>query len=178
MSDTLYHNVPGSTTYTGESHKGTLSKTQTPYPMDKAAVKFEVPDLKAHLNVADQQLKSHAKGKLLLIARQIKMLQEQAKEIIETAQKDALLHRAECNLVKKKGCVYHLYERSNGTSFFSLISPSEWKCKHTYVGSYKLNADHSFVDVNDLAKGNQMEEEEALLEKLLDTSMTSALEWK
>ena len=34
-----------------------------------------------------------------------------------------MLHHAACNLVKKPGQVYYLYERESGQKYFSLLSP-------------------------------------------------------
>ena len=43
--------------------------------------------------------------------------------MLEEAKEDAILHHASCNFKKIPGKMYHLYRRSDGTSYFSMISP-------------------------------------------------------
>jgi len=42
---------------------------------------------------------------------------------LEKANTDAALHQAACNMVKKPGNTYYLYQRSSGQKYFSLLSP-------------------------------------------------------
>ena len=44
-------------------------------------------------------------------------------KVLEDAKKDADLHHAACNLVKKPGNLYFLYQRPSGQKYFSIISP-------------------------------------------------------
>ena len=71
----------------------------------------------------------------------------QAHDILATAKHDSQLHHAACNFTKVPGTIYHLYERSNGTPYFSMLSPSEWggACPHKFLGSYRLEHDHSWT---------------------------------
>ena len=49
--------------------------------------------------------------------------------------------------MKRVGGVYHLYERANGTLYFSILSPDDWggAAPHTFRGSYRLAADQTFT---------------------------------
>lgn len=51
------------------------------------------------------------------------MLQNQAVDILKEVEKNKMLHGAACNFAKKPGHVYHLYQRSTGQNYFSMISP-------------------------------------------------------
>ena len=44
-------------------------------------------------------------------------------QCLEEAKRDSMLHHAACNLVKKPGQTYYLYERESGQKYFSLLSP-------------------------------------------------------
>lgn len=44
-------------------------------------------------------------------------------QVLEKAKLDAELHHAACNIVKKPGTVYYLYERESGQKYLSIISP-------------------------------------------------------
>lgn len=44
-------------------------------------------------------------------------------QVLEEAKRDADLHHAACNIVKKPGTMYYLYERPSGQKYFSIISP-------------------------------------------------------
>lgn len=99
----------------------------------------------------DDFIKANACNKLTVIADQIRYLQEQARKVrprsksihthmqaykqnkscihkclfqaLEEAKRDADLHHAACNIVKKPGTIYYLYERPSGQKYFSIISP-------------------------------------------------------
>jgi len=42
---------------------------------------------------------------------------------LDKANTDAALHQAACNMVKKPGNIYYLYQRGSGQKYFSLLSP-------------------------------------------------------
>ncbi len=126
-----------------------------PYPLSRMAPAFSLVDAAAEIERADASVATALGGKLGVIAEQIKKLQEQARVLVERAQRDAELHRAKCNFEKKPGGVYHLYEKEDGERWFSMLAPDEWSTPRaqTYRGSYRLEADLSFsrVDVPDEA---------------------------
>ena len=68
-------------------------------------------------------MKANAGNKLMVIADQIRYLQQQAMKVLEDAKRDADLHHAACNVVKKPGNMYYLYKRPSGQVYFSLLSP-------------------------------------------------------
>ena len=86
-------------------------------------------------------------GKLGQIADQIRHLQEEARILLERAQRDAELHRAQCSFEKKPGGEYHLYRRDTGELWFSRLAPDEWTSEQpqTYEGTYRLELDMSFT---------------------------------
>ena len=89
---------------------------------------------------ADERTRSVAGSKLSVIAEQIKFLQRQAAVILEEAKLNADLNHAACNMVKKPGTLYHLYERDTGQKYLSILSPQEWgsSCPHKFCGSYRF----------------------------------------
>lgn len=44
-------------------------------------------------------------------------------QVLEKAKRDSDLHHAACNIVKKPGSIYYLYERDSGQKYLSIISP-------------------------------------------------------
>lgn len=44
-------------------------------------------------------------------------------QVLEDARRDADLHHVACNMVKKPGNIYYLYQRESGQKYFSIISP-------------------------------------------------------
>lgn len=122
------------------------------YPVSRLAPPFELVDLAKDIAKADDMLSVQTNGKLRLLADQIRNLQEEAYKILEETRKNQELHRAECNLQKKVGHTYHLYEKMEGTLYFSLISPSEWgdRLKDVYQGSYRLEHDMSWTEIENI----------------------------
>ena len=83
--------------------------------------------------------------------------QMQAREILETAKRDTQLHHAACNFTKVPGKIYHLYERSCGTTYFSMLSPDDWgkSCPHKFLGSYRLEYDYSWTSSDKIDSRNE-----------------------
>ncbi len=106
-------------------------------------------DRAREIELADSSLRSHTEGKLDLILKQIRSLQEEARGILEKAERDAALHRVECRFEKSIGQTIYLYEKEEGR-YFSLLSPEDWNGNppHRFIGAYILNADQSFTEVS------------------------------
>lgn len=138
------------TRHQGENHPG-ADKT-APYPVSRLAPSFDLVDLAKEIAQADKQINLQVNGKLGIIADQIKQLQNQAQEILTQAKKDQSLHRASCNFVRMPGKAYHLYEKSDGSQYFSMLSPAEWgeSFSNEYIGTYQLEADMSWKDITEI----------------------------
>lgn len=129
-------------------------------PMDLIALAQQVQK-------GDEFIRANACNKLTVIADQIRYLQEQARKVLEDAKKDAELHHAACNVVKKPGNMYYLYMRESGQRYFSIISPQEWgpSCPHKFLGAYKLQYDMSWTPLEDVEKRDA---EIGIMDKLLN----------
>ena len=79
-----------------------------PYPVSRLAPSFGLVELAQELEQADQMVSGRANAQLAQIASQIRALQTQAREVMESAHEDMQLHRAKCNFKKIPGKVYHL----------------------------------------------------------------------
>jgi hypothetical protein len=138
-----------------------------PYALSRMAPSFSLVDVAAEIEKADAMLATVTGGKLGVIADQIRHLQEQARRMLERANRDAELHRARCRFEKKAGGVYHLYVKDDGERWFSLMGPDEWirPQPQTFEGSYRLEADMSFtrVDIPDEEPRSDLEAVRALL---------------
>lgn len=117
------------------------------YPISRLAPSFELVDLAEEIARADDMLTLQTSGKLNLLAKQIRELQEEAIKILEETRKNQELHRAECGFAKKIGQTYHLYKKADGQLIFSLLAPVEWGDRPPYVfeGSYRLENDMSWT---------------------------------
>uniref|UniRef100_A0A0B6Y9V5 DUF2452 domain-containing protein n=1 Tax=Arion vulgaris TaxID=1028688 RepID=A0A0B6Y9V5_9EUPU len=120
----------------------------------------DIVELASAIQKADEFTKVNVGSKLTVIAQQIQHLQEQARKILEDARRDAALHHAACNLVKKTGTIYYLYKREHGQSYLSIVSPQEWgaSCPHEFLGGFRLEYDHSWTPIADLAKKDEENE--------------------
>ncbi|XP_008303352.1 uncharacterized protein C1orf50 homolog [Stegastes partitus] len=93
------------------------------YQTNRVGDPMDLVALAAQVQKGDDFVKANACNRLTVIADQIKYLQEQARKVLEDAKRDADLHHAACNIVKKPGTMYYLYERPSGQKYFSIISP-------------------------------------------------------
>jgi hypothetical protein len=135
--------------FSGKNHTG--SSATSPYPVSRLAPATELVDLAQTIADADQTIQSHVNSKLNVIADQIKALQDQAHQILEQAQQDQLLHRAECQCKRIIGHSYFLYEKQADKLYFSMLSPEDWggSPPHKFKGAYRLEQDMSWTAVNE-----------------------------
>ncbi|XP_013407461.1 uncharacterized protein C1orf50 homolog isoform X2 [Lingula anatina] len=91
--------------------------------VNKSSDPMDIVELAKQVQKADEFTRANAGSKLTVIAEQIRFLQEQAKKVLMESKRNADLHHAACNLVKKPGHIYYLYERDSGQQYFSIISP-------------------------------------------------------
>jgi len=119
------------------------------YPIRTLSPAFSLVDRAREIEAASAFLETTTSGKLSLIAEQMRALRAQAEGILETARRDAELHRISCSFQKKIGQTIYLYERPDTERYFSLLSPADWKGKppHLCLGAYRLAADQSFEEV-------------------------------
>ena len=120
-----------------------------PYPASRLTPAIDLVDLAKEIAQADTLVNTRVNAQLQVIADQIKTLQDQARDILASAQKDQTLHRATCSFKRIPGKVYHLYEKENGDIYFSLLAPADWgaQAPHQFIASYRLEADMSWTDV-------------------------------
>jgi len=108
-------------------------------------------DRAREIECAHESIRTHTNAKLELIVKQIRHLQEEAREIIEKAAVDADLHRIPCNFEKNILQPYHLYRKQDGSKYFSFLSPDDWNGSppHEYLGTYQMKSDRSFERLDD-----------------------------
>ena len=82
-------------------------------------------------------------AKLSLLANQMHLLQEQARQVLAESSLNSRLRNVDMTIQKVPGTVYHLYKQ-NGKEVLSIISPSEWDVYEEYIGSFLYDYDHSF----------------------------------
>jgi len=118
-----------------------------PYPVSRLAPAFHAPDLAEEVARAEAMLGARTGAKLRVIADQIKALQAEARKVLDQAREEQSLTRAECAFKRLPGKVYHLYRRGDGSRYFSMLSPADWRGEppHAFVGSYRLEADYSWT---------------------------------
>jgi hypothetical protein len=131
---------------------------------------IDLIDLASEIQRADETLASVTGGKLQVIAEQIRRLQDQAREVLERAERDAMLHHATCLFRKLPGHVYHLYRKGSG-SYFSMLSPDDWRGSppDPFVGTFRLEADMSWTPLEGIA---QQDAASVAIRNLLEAAIT------
>jgi len=141
-----------------------------PYPVSRLAPSIELVDMAREIAQADAMLNNRAGSKLKVIADQIKALQAAAHEVLEEAKQDQELHRAECAFKRQPGKIYYLYERANGSRYFSMLSPQDWRetPPHSFVGAYRLEADLSWTPAERIETQDESADTQAIINRLLE----------
>ena len=120
----------------------------SPYPVSRLAPAYDLVDLARQIQQADEAIEHSVNAKLDVIAAQIRHLQEQARQTLEAARDNAMLHRAVCDFQKRVGHVYYLYDQGD-RPHFSMLSPADWSGKppYPYLGKYRLEIDRSWTRI-------------------------------
>ncbi|XP_041350255.1 uncharacterized protein C1orf50 homolog [Gigantopelta aegis] len=149
------------------SHRPMGVQLVNSYQTNKTSDPMDLVELARQVQKADEFTRANAGSKLTVIADQIRYLQEQARKVLEEAKRNAMLHHTACNLVKKLGQIYYLYERDSGQKYFSILSPQEWgpSCPHEFIGGFRLECDQSWTPLQDI---DSRSEEIALIDKVLN----------
>jgi hypothetical protein len=126
-------------------HRGAAHSS--PYPVSRLAPAFDTGDLAAEVARAEAMISARTGAKLRVIADQIKALQTEARKVLDDAREEQALNRASCGFKRIPGQTYHLYRKADGSSFFSMLSPRDWRGDppHAFLGSYRLEADYSWT---------------------------------
>ncbi|KAB5537220.1 hypothetical protein PHYPO_G00116340 [Pangasianodon hypophthalmus] len=140
------------------------------YHTNRVGDPMDLVTLAQQVQKGDEFVRANACNRLTVIADQIRYLQEQARKVLEEAKRDADLHHAACNVVKKPGNMYYLYTRESGQRYFSILSPKEWgpSCPHKFLGTYKLQYDMSWTPLEDV---ENREAEISVMDKLLNSQI-------
>lgn len=105
-------------------------------PVDKGRVK----------GLAVSAMYEQTEMQLDQIRRQVELLASQAQEIHKRVEISERIYLSEMNFKPLIGHTYHLYTRSNGTEFLSMIGPDEWgrSAPVIFQATIKLLADHTW----------------------------------
>jgi Protein of unknown function (DUF2452) len=84
------------------------------------------------------------------IRKQIELLALQAHEIQKRKELSMMIYSAKLSFKPNIGQVYHLYEKHDGSSMLSLVSPKEWGKNgpfKRFIASVRLLADHTWAEL-------------------------------
>jgi hypothetical protein len=86
---------------------------------------------------------------LTQIRQQIELLAIQAKEIQKRKELSMIIYDSKISFSPVIGQTYYLFEKEDGSTIISLISPKEWgkKSPFKFIAAVKLLADHTWQEV-------------------------------
>ena len=154
----------------GDNHDG--PGRSAPYGLSRLAPETKLVEVAREIGQADAMIAHTTSSKLKLISKQILALQEQARDILDEAKRDLDLHRAQCSFSRRVGRTYHLYEKADGTLFWSMLAPDEWDADHAFRGSYRLEADQSWSPAETATDADDPLGAQVLIQKLLPPEST------
>jgi len=138
---------------------------------------MDLVELAKGIQTADQFTRATAGSKLSVIAEQVRFLQEQARQVLEDANRNNELNHIACNFKKIPGKVYYVYRREQtGAKYMSMISPEEWgaSCPE-FVAGYKLEYDMNWTPFDKIERKN---DENACIDKILKAGSQLAISFQ
>jgi hypothetical protein len=73
-------------------------------------------------------------------------LKEEFQKLVDEVNFNELVYSSKYSFIPVVGESYYLYDKGDGTTFMSLISPNQWKQK--YIGTFKLDSTYKWVKLN------------------------------
>ena len=136
--------------YSGDNFRG--SDHASPYPVSRLGAPISLVDSAKIIEAASSKVALRTNAQLEVIVEQMKALQERAREIIEQASRDVDLIHAECRFHKVPGRIYHLFERTDGHRYFSMVGPDEFggAVPSGFQASYRYEHDESLTRVDEM----------------------------
>ena len=137
--------------YSGDNFRG--SDNASPYPVSRLGAPISLVDSAKIIEAASSKVALRTNAQLEVIVEQMKALQERARDIIEQASRDVDLIHADCRFHRVPGRIYHLFERSDGRRYFSMLGPDEFggHAPPGFVASFRYEADESWTRLDEVA---------------------------
>lgn len=129
---------------------GSLSWGLSEIPMHVGSAMIRPEDRGKIRAVALESAENQARQQMAMLRRQAEALMEEARRIEERLLLSVQIFQADVNFTPVVGQVYHLYQRSNGTKFLSLIGPNQWGSRASsleHLGTFKHLADSTWEPV-------------------------------
>lgn len=116
--------------------------------LDKLIQIPNIEELQQHKMVRAIQRNSNNYGKLKVLLKQMKNIQDEIETLcLESIEVD-YLEEVDCNFKKIPGKSYYLYMKPDGQKFFSMIAPNEWDTKNRFLNEYFYDYDLTFQPKN------------------------------
>jgi len=130
------HKKPDNVVFNTETQK--YDAALKPYATSVGAPVIKTTDSVAWKNRSINKINHKIEAKFL-------ELKTEYEKMVREFEYNKLIFEAKFTFEPIIGNVYHLYERKNGESFLSIISPEE--CDFNFLGSFYLNADQIWEKV-------------------------------
>ena len=111
----------------------------TPYGTNVSAPSIVKPDVDGFLSVRVSEAENAIRTRYEEITKEFE-------ELVANSMDNELVYNASMSFVPIVGHTYHVYERDDGSTFLSLIEPSQWN-RFTCLGSFRLATDSLWVRV-------------------------------
>jgi hypothetical protein len=137
--------------YSGENFRG--PDHASPYPVSRLGAPVSLVDTAQFIEAASSKIALRTNAQLEVIVEQMRALQERARTIVEQASRDVDLVHAECRFRRVAGRIYHLYEKSGGQRYFSMLGPDDFggHSPAGFVASFRYEPDESWTRVDEMA---------------------------
>jgi hypothetical protein len=136
--------------YSGENFRG--AEHASPYPVSRLGAPVSLVDMAKAIETASQSVAMRTNAQLEVVLEQMRALQQRAREIVEQASRDLDLLHVDCRFRRVPGQVYHLYERSDGHRYFSMLAPDDFGYNTTtFLGSFRFEHDQSWTRLDEIA---------------------------
>ncbi len=135
--------------YSGTNYRG--ADHASPYPVSRLSAPVSLVDTARAIESASATVALRTNAQLEVILEQMRVLQQQARAIMEQATRDIDLIHVECRFRRVPGRIYHLYERPDGHRYFSMLSPDEYGGTASgFIGSFRYEHDQSWTRLDEV----------------------------
>lgn len=111
------------------------------YPTEIGSQPFKPDEIQLFKIDKSNKLKHHYVSKF-------EELKNEYQKLMEDISMNERIYESKYNFQPIVGKTYYLYEKDVNDEFLSIISPSEWNYKYQLIGSYQLQTDGRWLNIN------------------------------
>jgi hypothetical protein len=143
----------------GEIDVAFINHNVSEYPVTVGAASFAPVPVEKEKDISLNVAREHAKQEYERIMEMVRILQEQAKQLMDRVDATELVHSAEYSFITTHNRQYHIYFNTlHNKNVLGMIGPDDWYAgqptHYNYITSVRKKGDSTWEYIDENSAGN------------------------